>query len=293
MTALDPTAWFHYFSQDQLVLVSPALANLDAPDRDVYSASALARPALGLLPPHVRYILAKDESLRLEFVMNAHSDNAEKHAPVPVLPPESLCPTANELAILDSEREVLAGQSLSGEALADWISECEETSAATASVAERQRDAIDSIVRITEANPLLAGSFVADSLAPWGVFHLEDDEIITVEASAEGSLLRFDRTLDLALPADAQTPAKLLEWLLRINTARVIGPRCSIEMEIDTGLALLGLNLVPEALDATLLQDALSELDARARSIEACWISMQAPLVEDRETTPAFDWIKA
>ena len=64
-------------------------------------------------------------------------------------------------------------------------------------------------------------------------------------------------------------------------------------MEIDTGLALLGLNLVPEALDATLLQDALSELDARARSIEACWISMQAPLVEDRETTPAFDWIKA
>ncbi|MCX6963650.1 MAG: hypothetical protein NTZ08_14565 [Verrucomicrobia bacterium] len=49
MTALDPTAWFHYFSQDQLVLVSPALANLDAPDRDVYSASALARPALGLL----------------------------------------------------------------------------------------------------------------------------------------------------------------------------------------------------------------------------------------------------
>ncbi len=293
MTALDPTAWFHYFSEDQLVLVSPALANLDAPDRDVYSASALARPALGLLPPHVRYILAKDESLRLEFVMNAHSDNAEKHAPVPVLPPESLCPTANELAILDSEREALAGQSLSGEALADWISECEETSAATASVAERQRDAIDSIVRITEANPLLAGSFVADSLAPWGVFHLEDDEIITVEASAEGSLLRFDRTLDLTLPADAQTPAKLLEWLLRINTASVIGPRCSIEMEIDTGLALLGLNLVPEALDATLLQDALSELDARARSIEACWISMQAPLVEDRETTPAFDWIKA
>ena len=110
MTALDPTAWFHYFSEDQLVLVSPALANLDAPDRDVYSASALARPALGLLPPHVRYILAKDESLRLEFVMNAHSDNAEKHAPVPVLPPESLCPTANELAILDSEREALAGR---------------------------------------------------------------------------------------------------------------------------------------------------------------------------------------
>lgn len=293
MTQFDSTSWFHYFCESKLVLLSPALAHSNSSDWVVISASALARPALGLLPSNVRYILAKDESLRLELVMNAFGDNAAKDAPTPVSPPESLCPTANELAILDSEREALAGQSLSGEALADWISECEEASAATESIAERQRDAIDSIVRITQANPLLAGSFVADSFAHWGIFYLEDDEIITVEASAEGSLLRFDRTLDLALQADAQTPTKLLEWLLRINTASVIGPRCSIELEMDTGLALLGLNLEPGALDATLLQDTLSELDARARSIEACWIGMQAPLAEDRETTPAFYGIKA
>jgi hypothetical protein len=271
MTALEPTAWFHYFSEDQLVLVSPALANLDAQDRDVYSASALVRPALGLLPPHVRYILARDGTLRLEFV-DEDAAGARK--------------------VFEAEQEDWKSQRLSGEDLDDLLREMDEDSGPIAFELESEWDAIAAVSSIVAVTPKLPGSFVADSLAPWGVFCLEDEEIITAEALAGGSLLRFDRSLYLPTSED-DMPLQLVEWLLRINTASVIGPRCTIQLETDTGLPLLGLSLMPGSIDGPMLLSALSELHTRACGIEQQWLLMAGQVGDVSELKPNADWLRA
>lgn len=60
--------WFQYRQDDQNVLVSPPITQRTTPEWTGRCMSALARPALGLLPSNARYVLARDESVRLELI---------------------------------------------------------------------------------------------------------------------------------------------------------------------------------------------------------------------------------
>jgi hypothetical protein len=60
--------WFQYRQDDQNVLVSPPITQRTTPEWTGRCMSALGRPALGLLPSNARYVLARDESVRLELI---------------------------------------------------------------------------------------------------------------------------------------------------------------------------------------------------------------------------------
>lgn len=60
------SSWLHYQTADARVMLSPAVIHRSAPQWSRHAISALTRPELGLLPHGVRYVLALDDSLRLE-----------------------------------------------------------------------------------------------------------------------------------------------------------------------------------------------------------------------------------
>ena len=283
------SSWLHYQTAETSVMLSPAVTHRSEPHWSRHAVSALTRPELGLLPNGVRYVLALDDSLRLECVA------ADSSRPAPGQH-DARTPAGDLLAAYETERQVwLEATQADGTAQAlahgveadDLDSEADEAEPASSEHWAALREVAESMT--TDA--LLAESFRTDPSAPWGLFMFADEEFVTVEVDRDHAFLRFDRALTLPL-TDPQQALPLIEWLLRINTMSVIGPRASLQIEADTELPLISLVLPRQSLDAPTIRDAITELDARARSIEAQWLRLASPVTEPSSIAVSNTWLR-
>ena len=239
--------------------------------------SALARPALGLLPSNARYVLARDESVRLELI--AGSVDA------------STLQQAREL--FDAEKPAWEGESLDVEQTSALIQQLDEDQLSNAQSIIQRKSALESFSRSLAPDTELARAFTVDEIAPWGLFRLADDEIITVEANPDQGVVWLDRVLDV--PAEnAVTFAATIEWLLRINSVSVIGPRCAIQFEPENNIALLGACLAIDGLLPSVIRETLNELDGTGRRIEAQWRAIDPVQVSEHPgaAAPASGWLR-
>jgi len=93
------SSWLQYQTEQALVMVSPAITHRSAAHWPPHAISALTRPELGLLPQGVRYVLALDDSLRLECA----ATNPSRPAPGQ---PGAHIPADDLLAVYEAERRV-------------------------------------------------------------------------------------------------------------------------------------------------------------------------------------------
>ena len=288
MTHLAPeSSWLHYQTEQALVMLSPAVTHRGAPHWSRYAISALTRPELGLLPHGVRYVLALDDSVRLECLA--------PDAPRPAPGERDACtPGGDLIAVYELEHRVwLEATQAGGAAHARQLDlEAEDIEADAAEPASPAhgaalREVADSIA--TDA--LLADSFRTDPSLPWGLFMFAGEEFITVEADRDEAFVRFDRALTLPLE-NPQQGLPLIEWLLRINTMSVIGSRASLQIEAETELPLISIVLPRQSLHAATIRAAITELDARARSIEAQWLRLVGSGTEPSYTAVPNTWLR-
>ena len=277
MAQADFDNWLQYRHEDQDVLLSPPVTHRQMPDWAHYCASGLARPALGLLPHRARYILARDDSIRLEFTGTLAAAANRKPA----------------FDLFEAERQAWEEAPLTAEYMSELSQTFDEDQSPVPHSLDRRRSLLESFERALTAAPSLAQAFTVDLLAPWGLFRLADDEIITVEPDSDKGLIWLDRILSMTIDSPSIF-VNSIEWLLRINSVSVIGSRCAIQFEPGSDLALISCCLMQEDVTATAIQSVLDELDARGRNIEATWQALhsaQAPKHQDiAPPTPA--WLR-
>jgi hypothetical protein len=277
MTQQDSCDWFQYHHEGMQVLVSPPVAHRHSPDWTECCAGGLVRSALGLLPHQARYVLSRDNSVRIELAGSsvAASDLERAHA------------------LFNAERQAWEGKKLSAEQATDRIQQLDIALLSNAQAMDRRRAAIESFRQALANHRDLAQAFIADTAAPWGLFRLANEEIITVEADPDSGIVRLDRVL--GVPTDSpENFVASIEWLLRINSISVIGPRCEIQLEHDDNLALLSYALKINEVSVTAVQQALDELEAKGRSIEDTWehITLAQASNTPQTAAPAPSWLR-
>jgi hypothetical protein len=266
MTQQASGDWFQYQHEGIQVLVSPPVSHRHTTDWTDCCASGLVRPALGLLPNRARYVLARDDSIRLE------------------LPGGSAAATDLELghALFNAERQAWEGEKLSAAHAAELAHQTDVELLSNAQAMSQRLAAIESFRQALATHRDLAQAFIVDPAAPWGLFRLSNDEIVTVEVDPDGSLVWLDRVL--GVPTDSpKSFVATIEWLLRINSISVIGPRCEIQFEHDGNVAMISCALKINEVTVTAVRQALEELEVKGCSIEETWENIS---LAQASTTP-------
>ena len=269
--------WFQYQHDGGQVLVSPPVTHRHASQWAEDCGNALGRPALGLLPFRARYVLARDDSVRLELAVDSSSANDLEQAH----------------ARFNAEWQAWNGETSSAAEAADRLQQMDIELLSNAQAMDQRRAAIESFREALATDRELAQAFIVDTIAPWGLFRLANDEIITVEADPEAGIIRLDRVL--GVPTDSpENFVASIEWLLKINSISVIGTRCEIQLEHDSGVAMLSCALKISEVSVTAVQQALGELEAKGCSIEETWanISLAQALNTPQTEAPAPSWLR-